>query len=237
MATSPMKRRQQVLKPRGSPDMSIAEAFAVETAGAASARPLWRGIEDSAGVLDRSKGTGRIAWEPEMSCSEASCSSSGCESHQRRGPATAVVISSGGEGDQTVESLDVKVPDGWETGRIRTGGRANWQAVANVRTVEAPKWFPRVKRICGTVGSAEPLTSRRRLCRRRCSGTYRRSNSPGSVGDGMSGRNGQRKPGTARGWPRRSRTAEASHISRRAVKLRCARERGGWGRVSDDGSR
>ena len=67
MATSPMKRRQQVLKPRGSPDMSIAEAFAVETAGAASARPLWRGIEDSAGVLDRSKGTGRIAWEPEMS--------------------------------------------------------------------------------------------------------------------------------------------------------------------------
>jgi hypothetical protein len=60
---------------------------------------------------------------------------------------------------------------------------------------------------------------------------------PGVAGDGMSGRNGQRKPGTARGWPRRSRTAEASHISRRAVKLRCARERGGWGRVSDDGSR
>src|SRR5215467_4748660 len=43
------------------------------------------------------------------------------------------------------------------------------------------------------------------------------------------------KTGTARGWPRRSRTAEASHISRCAVKLRCARERGGWGRVSDDG--
>src|SRR6516165_10260070 len=89
---------------------------------------------------------------PEMSCSEASCRSSGCESHQRRGPATTVVISSGGEGDQTVESLDVKVPDGWETGRIRTEGRANWQAVANVRTVEAPKWFPRVKRICGLSG-------------------------------------------------------------------------------------
>src|SRR6516225_12367015 len=51
----------------------------------------------------------------------------------------------------------------------------------------------------------------------------------------MPGRNGQRKTGTARGWPRRSRTAEASHISRRAVQLRCAREWGGWGRLSVDG--
>jgi hypothetical protein len=33
--------------------------------------------------------------------------------HQRRGPATAVVISSGGEGDRAAGSLDVKVPDGW----------------------------------------------------------------------------------------------------------------------------
>ena len=51
----------------------------------------------------------------------------------------------------------------------------------------------------------------------------------------MSGRNVQRKTGTARGRPRRSRTAKASHISRSAMKLGCARERGGWGRVSDDG--
>src|SRR5499426_3148793 len=58
---------------------------------------------------------------------------------------------------------------------------------------------------------------------------------PGVVGGGMPGRNGQRKTGTARGWPRRSRTAEASHISRCAVKLRCAREQGGWGRLSVDG--
>ncbi len=52
----------------------------------------------------------------------------------------------------------------------------------------------------------------------------------------MPGRNVQRKPGTARGSPRRSRTAKASRISRRAVKSRCAREWDGWGRVSDDGS-
>ena len=58
---------------------------------------------------------------------------------------------------------------------------------------------------------------------------------PGVGEDGMSGRNGQRKPGTARGSPRRSRTAKASRISRRAVKSRCACERGGWGRLSVDG--
>src|SRR5262249_24102645 len=38
----------------------------------------------------------------------------------------------------------------------------------------------------------------------------------------------------SRGWPRRSRTAKAAHISRRAMKLCCAREWGGWGRVSVD---
>jgi hypothetical protein len=45
----------------------------------------------------------------------------------------------------------------------------------------------------------------------------------------------QRKLGTTRGSPRRSRTAKASRISRHAVKSRCAREWGGWGRLSDDG--
>src|ERR1700732_3208722 len=58
---------------------------------------------------------------------------------------------------------------------------------------------------------------------------------PGVREDGMSGRNEQRKLGTARRSPRRSRTAKASRISRHAVKSRCAREWGGWGRLSDDG--
>jgi hypothetical protein len=58
---------------------------------------------------------------------------------------------------------------------------------------------------------------------------------PGVGEDGMSGRNEQRKLGTTRGSPRRSRTAKASRISRRAVKSRCAREWVGWGRLSDDG--
>src|ERR1700693_4529737 len=58
---------------------------------------------------------------------------------------------------------------------------------------------------------------------------------PGVGEDGMPGRNAQRKLGTTRGSPRRSRTAKASRISRHAVKSRCAREWGGWGRLSDDG--
>src|SRR4249919_75270 len=65
--------------------------------------------------------------------------------------------------------------------------------------------------------------------------TVAMSELPGVGEDGMSGRNVQRKLGTTRGSPRRSRTAKASRISRRAVKSRCAREWDGWGRLSDDG--
>jgi hypothetical protein len=73
------------------------------------------------------------------------------------------------------------------------------------------------------------------LCRHRCLELID-VELPGVAEDGMSGKNGQRKPGTARGSPRRSRTAKASRISRHAAKSRCAREWGGWGRLSDDGS-
>ena len=57
---------------------------------------------------------------------------------------------------------------------------------------------------------------------------------PGVGEDGMSGRSVQRKLGTTRGSPRRSRTAKALRISRHAAKSRCAREWGGWGRLSED---
>src|ERR1700730_13715703 len=58
----------------------------------------------------------------------------------------------------------------------------------------------------------------------------------GVVEDGMSGKNGQRKLGTTRGSPRRSRTAKALRINRQAAKSRCACEWDGWGRLSEDGS-
>ena len=51
----------------------------------------------------------------------------------------------------------------------------------------------------------------------------------------MSGRNGQRKHGTTRGRPRRSRRGRAARRSRGAAKSRGAGEWGGWGRVSDEG--
>src|SRR6516225_9170991 len=89
---------------------------------------------------------------------------------------------------------------------------------------------------CGRLGSAELLRSRRRRCRHRSSGLAM-IELPGVIESGMSRKNGQRKPGTTRGSPRHSRTAKASRISRHAVKSRCARGWGGWGRLSDDGSR
>jgi hypothetical protein len=52
----------------------------------------------------------------------------------------------------------------------------------------------------------------------------------------MMAKSGQRKLGTTRGQPRRTRTAKASRISRSAAKSRCAGEWGGWGRLSVDGS-
>jgi hypothetical protein len=62
-----VKRRQQVLKLRVSLEIGlIAEAFALDKAGAALAGPHWQGHAGSAGVVERGKGTGRVAWEPEM---------------------------------------------------------------------------------------------------------------------------------------------------------------------------
>src|SRR5512138_462950 len=86
------------------------------------------------------------------------------------------------------------------------------------------------------IGSAEPITPRRRQMRTAkeldtCSGRL-----PGDAEDDMLGRIDRQKCGTTRGSPRRSRTAKAAHISRRAMKLCCAREWGGWGRISVDGS-
>jgi hypothetical protein len=57
----------------------------------------------------------------------------------------------------------------------------------------------------------------------------------GGVEDGMSGKSGQRKHGTTRGSPRRSRTAKALRIIGTAEKTRRACEWGGWGRLSVDG--
>ena len=94
---------------------------------------------------------------------------------------------------------------------------------------------PPRKMDCGDIGSAEPLNPRRRPMSTSLLWNLSTLELSGVLGDGMSERNGQRKPGTTRGSPRRSRTAKTAHISRRAMKLCCAREWDGWGRLSDDG--
>ena len=114
-------------------------------------------------------------------------------------------------------------------------GASNLAGRSNVRTTEATKCFPRVKRIAGFSGVPSRSTRGEGLCRCRCLELID-IELPGVGEDGMPGRNGQRKPGTARGSPRRSRTAKASRISRYAAKSGCACEWGGWGRLSDDGS-
>ena len=55
-------------------------------------------------------------------------------------PVAPVVIPGGGEGDQSVESLGVKVPVGWvKTWSAPTGGRANRQVVARTNRGQARK--------------------------------------------------------------------------------------------------
>ena len=87
---------------------------------------------------------------------------------------------------------------------------------------EAPKYVPRVKRIAGGLGVPS------------CSDLgeghvdidvldQTMIELPGVIEDGMLGRNGQRKPGTTRGSPRRSRTAKALRISRYGEIAMCSR--------------
>ena len=104
-----------------------------------------------------------------------------------------------------------------------------------MQTSEAAKVSARVERIAGILGVSSRLG-----CGEDHVGIVNLDDTmyglPEVVEGGMSGRNVQRKLGTTRGSPRRSRTAKASRISRHAVKSRCAREWDGWGRISDDGS-
>ena len=127
-----------------------------------------------------------------------------------------------------------KPPLAGKLGQVRTGGRAIWQAVADMRTGKPRKHRPRETDLrefweCRALWSIAKANVDIGVLDRNDDRT------PEVTEDGMSGRIGQRKPGTTRGSPRRSCTAKASRISRHAVKSRCAREWDGWGRLSDDG--
>jgi len=91
VATSFVKRRQQVLKPRGSPDMTTLKPLLSKGQGQHRRDRHWRGFVGSAGVLDRGKGTGWIVWEPERSRSRPreSAPAMGSPAEQRSWPEAA----------------------------------------------------------------------------------------------------------------------------------------------------
>ena len=165
-------------------------------------------------------------------CSEASDHSCGCKSRrQKESREAVVVISNNGKGDRPVESLDVKAPV--DRGAIRsdpTGGRATWQAVADANR-KATKTSSRVKRIAGFLGAPSRSTLGEGPCRHRGTGQSD-TELPGVEEDGMPRRNDSQSSEPLVGRLCAPRTAKASRISRFAVKLGCAREWGGWGRLS-----
>jgi len=138
-----------------------------------------------------------------------------------RSPVHVVVISSGRAGDQSAGSLEVKALWGRETGSIRRRGASNLAGRNVSKPGSLERRAPR-EADCGNFGSAEPLRSRRRPCSASETWTITMTKLPGVIEDGMPGRNGQRKPGTTRGSPRRSRTAKASRISRAMRRSRDA---------------
>ena len=143
-------------------------------------------------------------------------------------PATTVVISGGGKGDQPAGSPDVNV-SGSDREASNLAGRSGSET-------GSPEIVPPRVRIVGMVENAEPFSPGRRPLPSVDRWAHSTEGFPGVSEDDMSGKNSQRKPGTTRGSPRRSRTAKAARINRYAVKSCCACEWDGWGRLSEDGS-
>src|SRR4029077_13479961 len=85
-------------------------------------------------------------------CSEASCHSSGRKSRQQRSPVAVVVITSNGEGNRSVGSLEVKAPEGRAYRSDPYRGASNLAGRSKCVNREAPKYVPRVKRIAGGLG-------------------------------------------------------------------------------------
>ena len=160
-------------------------------------------------------------------------------------PGSTVVISAVRKGDQPDESADVEVLVGWCAGTPEhrsdpPGGRANGQAAAKVTDRERTR-RPRnvIPARSGWRGSRERRAldswAKAIVVGEECIWERAADEHSGGIEDGMSGKSGQRKHGTTRGSPRRSRTAKALRITGTAGKARRACEWGGWGRVSDDG--
>jgi hypothetical protein len=114
------------------------------------------------------------------------------------------------------------------------GGQAIRQVVADANrgSLETSTCL---KRMAGDSGAPSLWNMGEGQCRRRRTGSCCRRAPRGHRGR-HGGKEQQRKLGTTSGSPRRTCTAKASRINRTAAKSRCAREWGGWGRISVDGA-
>jgi len=139
-------------------------------------------------------------WEPcariglaRIWCSEASCHSSGGESRQQRSPVAVVDISSNGEGDRSVGSLEVKALGGRVHRSDPYRGASNLAGRSKLRESGSPEIRAPRETDCGRIGSAELLRPRRRPCRHRSSGLAM-IELPGVIESGMPRRNGSESP-------------------------------------------
>src|ERR1019366_7311752 len=103
-----------------------------------------------------------------------------------------------------------------QAGRIHTGRRASHQVVANANHVSPEMPCPAEV----DAGSFEERRARQKRAKAKVVGEelgHATDELSGVKEDDMMAKSGQRKLGTTRGQPRRTRTAKASRISRRAV--------------------
>ena len=153
-------------------------------------------------------------------------------------PIAIVVIPGSEKGDRLVGSPGVKVPvgSGRSTAWVGSARGASNSTGCSASEPYGPEMGSPPEADGGSIGK----------CRARQEGakasvvdeglgiSSRRS--PGVIEDDMSRQSEQRKHGTSCGSPRPTGTAKASRITGNTGKSRCACKRGGWGRLSVDGS-
>jgi hypothetical protein len=153
-------------------------------------------------------------------------------------PVTTVVISGSEKGDRLAGSPEVKVPVGLSrlrTARVGSARGASNSVGCSASEPYSPEMGSPPEADGGGIGSAEPLREGRRPMPSTNNWVHAVGGVPGVIEGDMPRKSGQRKHGTSHGTPRPTGTAGASRITGPAGKSRRARERGGWGRLSDDG--
>jgi hypothetical protein len=153
-------------------------------------------------------------------------------------PVGTVVISGDGKGDQTVESPEVNALEGWtQVWSAPTGGLAKQQVVAKANRSQASKTHTSPESECEDEGNAETVIPWSRLISPAKYWVSATGKFPVVSEDDMLRKtiNESSEPVVGRLGIAGTCTAKASRISRHAAKSGCARNWGGWGRLSVDG--